>query len=269
MINHKLALLCDFDGTIAKGDVGHRIYTRFGDIRWEEINKRWRRGEISSKECLIGEYALMDASENEVLEYVMTMEIDEGFVELVKTCKQNDIPIAIVSDGFDFYINSILEKYKLSDIEAFCNNLIFNGRKVELSFPYYDLGCGKCGNCKVFHVEKLKNDGRTVVYVGDGLSDRYASQASDVIFAKDELMEYLQKNRIEFNRFSVLSDVNNWLIGLLAGSAELPKSTCKPDSDCSDRDSKQSENTIKKLKIKKIKKDMGDGRYIVYYDWSE
>jgi len=110
MGKYRLALLCDFDGTVAKGDVGHRIYTRFGDERWEEINKRWRRGEISSKECLIGEYNLIDADEDEVRDFVMEMEIDMGFADLVETCKKNDIPIAIVSDGFDFYIHAILEK---------------------------------------------------------------------------------------------------------------------------------------------------------------
>ena len=265
MIKNRLAILCDFDGTIAKGDVGHRIYTRFGDQRWEEINKRWRKGEISSKECLIGEYSLMDASEDEVREYVMTMEIDPGFIELVKTCRENDIPIAIVSDGFDFYINAILDKSELFGIETFCNNLKFNGRKVELSFPYYELGCGRCGNCKVLHVEKLKNDGKTVIYIGDGLSDRYASQASDVIFAKDELMEYLESNGASFNKFSGLSEVNIWLIGLLGGSVDLPESSCKPDPDCKDKE----KNIIKDLKMKKVSEGMGDGRYIIYYDWSE
>jgi len=268
MAKHKLALLCDFDGTIAKGDVGHRIYTRFGDERWEEINKRWRRGEISSKECLIGEYSLMSASEDEVRQYIMDMEIDLGFISLLMTCKENSIPIAVVSDGFDFYINILLEKYGLSDIDIFCNNLKFNDRKTELSFPYYELGCGKCGNCKVLHVEKLKEDGKIVIYIGDGLSDRYASQASDIIFAKDELMNYLDDNDIRFNKFSVLSDVNDWLVNLLDGKADLPESSHKPDPDCSDK-KPSKDNIIKDLKMKKIKNDMGDGRYIIFYDWSE
>jgi 2,3-diketo-5-methylthio-1-phosphopentane phosphatase len=266
MAKHKLAILCDFDGTVAKGDVGHSIYTRFGDERWEEINKRWRKGEISSKECLIGEYALMDASEDEVREYTLTMEIDSGFSELVKTCKENDISIAIVSDGFDFYINTILEKYGLSEIEVLCNNLIFKGRKVELSFPYYELGCGKCGNCKVLHVERLKDKDKTVIYIGDGLSDKYASQASDIIFAKDELMEYLENNNIRYNKFRGLSEVNNWLIGLISGSVEVPESSRKIDSDC---ERKEEKNIIRNLRMIKEKKDMGDGRYIIYYDWKE
>jgi 2,3-diketo-5-methylthio-1-phosphopentane phosphatase len=259
MGKYRLALLCDFDGTVTKSDVGFRVYTRFGDERWEEINKRWRRGEISSKECLIGEYSLIDASEDEVREYVMGMEIDPGFADLVNTCKENGIPIAVVSDGFDFYIHAILEKYGFSNVDAFCNRMWFNGRKVELAFPFYDQGCGKCGNCKTLHVKKLRDENRKVIYIGDGLSDKFASRASDVIFAKDELMEYLESNRVEFNRFSNLSDVNNWLVDLLAGNAEIPKSQ---PAYC------ETQKKIKKLRMKKIKKDMGDGRYIIYYEWT-
>jgi len=262
MGKHKLALLCDFDGTVAKGDVGHRVYTRFGDERWEAINVKWRNGEISSKECLIGEYNLIDASEDEVKDFVMQMEVDLGFTDLVDTCRKNDIPIAIVSDGFDFYINTILEKYGLSNVDALCNKMWFNGRKVELAFPFYEQGCGKCGNCKTLHVKKLKDENRKVIYVGDGLSDKFASRASDVIFAKDELMEYLENNGIEFNRFSSLSDVNNWLVKVLSDSVEITNS--QPAYDCVE---KPLQKKIKKLKMKKIKKDMGDGRYIIYYDW--
>ena len=272
-MKQELALLCDFDGTIAKGDVGFRIYTHFGDERWEEINKRWRKGEISSKECLIGEYSFIDASEDEIKEFISDMEIDTGFLDLVETCRENDIPVAIVSDGFDFYIKTLLEKYDIYGVEIYCNNLVFNGRKVELSFPYYDQGCGKCGNCKVLHVNKLRDEKKTVIYVGDGLSDKFASRSADVIFAKDELMEYLESNGIEFNKFLCLGDVHKWLNEILAGNVELPSTTYKCDKsleDCPKSDQPEKE-IIKKRKMKKIEKDMGDEqrRYIIYYEWSE
>ena len=222
MEENKLAVICDFDGTITSIDVGHQVYSRFGDERWREINQRWRRGEISSKDCLIGEYSFIDADEQEVMEHVLEMEIDTGFIDLVKTCKNNDVPIAIASDGFDFYIHALLEKYGLSDIEVFCNNLAFNGRKVELSFPLYKKGCGVCGNCKKLHVQKFKNDCRKIIYIGDGLSDRFAARASDVIFAKGELMQYLMDNSVEFIKLIDLGDVNTWIIEVLAGDIELP-----------------------------------------------
>jgi len=75
MGKYRLALLCDFDGTVTKSDVGFRVYTRFGDERWEEINKRWRRGEISSKECLIGEYSLSSSQFNRQCKTINTLDL--------------------------------------------------------------------------------------------------------------------------------------------------------------------------------------------------
>lgn len=277
MKKDNLAVLCDFDGTVAKCDVGFHIYTKFGNEGWLEINKRWRRGEISSKECLIGEYSLIDADEKEVRDYILKMEIDEGFPLLVSTCKKNHIPIAIVSDGFDFYINTLLEKYGLSDVKVLCNRMWFNGRKVELDFPFYDKGCGVCGNCKRFHVDNLKRLGRTVVYVGDGLSDKFAACASDIIFAKGELKEYLDKVGFLYNDFSCLSEVNEWLKRLIE-EEKMPsiKINSPGDSDmCKQEELSFKERSaqnkdpqaedIKELTMEKTVKDMNDGRYIVYY----
>jgi len=277
MNRHKLAILCDFDGTVTKRDVGFHIYTRFGDERWEEINKSWRRGEISSKDCLIGEYSLIDASEEEVREYIMDMEIDDGFPELVSICRENDIPLAIVSDGFDFYISTILEKYGLGDLQVFCNEMRFDGRRVVLSFPYYDQGCGVCGNCKKLHVDNFRKNFAKVVYIGDGLSDKFAARASDIVFAKDELKDYLEKNEVDFHEFCCLDDVNKWLAMAIdevdcfitdksedpCKEARFLKSTKgKKEVDKFDKE------ILKDLKMKKIRKDMGDGRYIIYYEWS-
>ena len=275
MGKNKLAVLCDFDGTVTKVDVGHQVYAHFGDERWKEVNQRWRRGEISSKDCLIGEYSFLDASEQEVMEHIMKMEIDPGLLDLVDTCRNNDIPIAIVSDGFDFYIHAMLEKYGLSDIDVFCNQMRFNGRKVELSFPFYDQGCGVCGNCKKLHVQNFEDDSRTVIYVGDGLSDRYAARASDVVFAKADLKTYLINNSIDFIEFTNMSDVNRWMVRLLAGEIDLPAKNddgatdpCQEASHLKKNYAKQrGKCALKKLKMKKNVRDMGDSRYIVYYEW--
>jgi hypothetical protein len=176
----------------------------------------------------------------------------------------------------------VLEKYGLSDIDVFCNKMRFNGRRVELSFPYYDQGCGICGNCKKLHVQKFRDDSRKVIYVGDGLSDRFAARASDVVFAKGELMEYLMANNVEFVRFDNLRDVNRWVNRLLTDDTGLlwadlrsvPTNLSHSEDPCQEttppkkRDAKRDKkDMIKKLKMKKRVGDMDDARYIVYYDF--
>ena len=45
-------LFIDFDGTISKRDVIDQILEEFADDRWLEVEERWVKGEISSRQRL-------------------------------------------------------------------------------------------------------------------------------------------------------------------------------------------------------------------------
>jgi 2-hydroxy-3-keto-5-methylthiopentenyl-1-phosphate phosphatase len=54
------------------------------------------------------------------------------------------------------------------------------------------------------------------LFVGDGLSDRYAVDSADLIFAKNGLATYCSENGIEHVSFSNLNDVaahlDRWVV---------------------------------------------------------
>ena len=50
-------------------------------------------------------------------------------------------------------------------------------------------------------------EGSAIVFVGDGLSDRYAAAAADLVFAKDRLAEYCVAQNIAHVPFTDLLDV--------------------------------------------------------------
>jgi 2-hydroxy-3-keto-5-methylthiopentenyl-1-phosphate phosphatase len=52
-----------------------------------------------------------------------------------------------------------------------------------------------------------------VAYVGDGFSDRCAALAASRVFARDGLADYLQRERVAFERFDTLVDVATALDG--------------------------------------------------------
>jgi len=208
----KIAILSDFDGTITQKDVGDEIVHRFAiDDSYEEIEESWRREEISSQECLRGQFNLVTASKADIMKFVMGMEIDPFFPAFLDVCQAHSIPVSVVSDGSGFYIRPIWDKYTLPQLPVYCNEALFTAEGIKFSFPYDNPDCGKCGNCKVSHVKRYQKDYDKVVYVGNGYSDRFAAKVADIVFAKDSLLEYCQNNQVECIPYSDFGEVTDWL----------------------------------------------------------
>lgn len=53
-------------------------------------------------------------------------------------------------------------------------------------------------------------------FVGDGLSDRYAVESADFVFAKNQLAEYCREQSINYTSYSDLAEVaahiDRWLV---------------------------------------------------------
>ena len=186
----KKRVFCDFDGTVAVNDVGNLFFRTFTDGSWREWVERWIRGEISSRTCLEAECALVRATEEELDRFARAQEIDPHFPAFVQRCRENDIPVTI-----------------LSDLPFFSNHLVLDHGKLIPEFPYYDEGCGKCGNCKIFHMEQAKQPGEHVVYIGDGYSDRWAAERADSVFAKKDLLKCCREHGIACYEYSDFGDV--------------------------------------------------------------
>ena len=210
-----MKIICDFDGTTAINDVGNLLFRTFADDRCYDIVRLWKKGQIDSKECLTRECSIARASESELEKFALAQELDPTFKAFVGYCNQVKIEVEIASDGLDFYIDRIVKKYDLiSMLTIRANHLVFTGNDVfRPEFPFFEKGCGECGNCKGFHVTEAKKTHQTVVYVGDGLSDRCGAREADIVFAKRgrDLMQFCAKEKIVCIAFGNFADVLNWL----------------------------------------------------------
>ncbi|MBT4482402.1 MAG: MtnX-like HAD-IB family phosphatase [Candidatus Latescibacteria bacterium] len=219
MNNNKIRLFVDFDGTITKKDVGDAIFERFLrpellEQGWhEQIISEWIAGRLTSHECLSRECEQTIITEEELIAELNNFEISEGFTETAHYCKNNGIPLLVLSDGLDYYIKYILEKHGLDDLEYRANHVYFSNGSLGIEFPYGDRGCGRCGNCKRWHIETTRQDGDCVIYAGDGYSDQYAIRSADVIFAKQDLAKYCDKENLDYfsydNFFDILKHIKS------------------------------------------------------------
>jgi len=203
----RVVVACDFDGTITQEDLGLATMGRFATGDWWAIETAWRDGEISSMECLQRQFAMVEASEEELHAFYQSVPIDEAFVPFVQACRAAGVDVAVLSDGLDFYIEIVLRRVGLADLPYVANHLRFENGEMVIEFPHQAADCSKCGNCKRDHARRLAGEYDVVAFVGDGHSDRCVAGHADPVFAKSHLREYCQSERIPFTPFETFADL--------------------------------------------------------------
>ena len=212
-----IRLFVDFDGTVTLSDVGDGIFKRFlprelvEDGWLEQSLADWKAGLISSRECLTTQCGRTEVAEPEFREEIDRYVLRPGFAKMAEYCRRQGVPLMILSDGLDYYIEYILTKFDLSDIPFRANHMNFTDGVLGVDFPYMDRGCGRCGNCKRWHMDTLCRNGETIVYVGDGYSDRYAVHNAHTVFARDDLAEYCESNDVDYTHFEDFHTVIRYL----------------------------------------------------------
>ena len=206
----------DFDGTIAVEDVGSHLFRSFAGSKANEIVRYYLDGTITARDCLTQECeAVESASLSELEQFVDQFSLDQTFGTFVDFCRQRDIPVVVLSDGLDFYVDRLLRNNGFGDLPYFSNHLelVQQGSSTKLapSFPHSDAECILCGNCKRNHLLTLSGDEDIIVYIGDGISDRCPVRFADIVFAKGRLIKYCQEQNVTYFEFKNFEDVTRRL----------------------------------------------------------
>ena len=203
-------LFVDFDGTITRQDIGEQLFLQFGNQeKAEAIIRRIDARELTSSEGWKALFEIMNpVSIDELTKFVRSFEIDTAFHKLVSFAKERDVEMVILSDGFEFYIRTVLERENITGIPIFSNRLIENGNgKPQPEFPYRDEECKDCANCKRNHLIENSGDDEFTIYIGNGSSDVCPAQYCDFIFAKDSLRKFCEKEKVTFFPYDNFNDV--------------------------------------------------------------
>lgn len=203
----KRAVLTDFDGTVTQTDVAEDILEEFAPPEWWEIEEEHRARKIGTRETMVRQFALVRATEAEMLRFVDgRVKMDASFPPFVAFCRDRGMPLEIVSEGLDFYLHHLLERWGL-DVPARTNRTTFEDGRVRIAYPYADPTCNLCGTCKLRRLFELRVAGYQVAYVGDGHSDLCPAVEADVVFAKKELADLCREEAIDFIPFETFADV--------------------------------------------------------------
>ena len=155
----KIAVLCDFDGTVARDDVGNLLFRTFSpNGESAEVVRRWKAGEISSRECLEKEASVARVSRNDLDGFLRDRDIDPYFKDFHDFARRRGMEVVIMSDGLDYYIEQLLVRNGLGHIQFYANRMSFTESGLAVAFPWYDLPeCKDCGCGKTHHLFLISN----------------------------------------------------------------------------------------------------------------
>ena len=224
-----LAILVDYDGTIALTDVGDVLMAELKTADWEAATAQYDAGLVGSRRLMEWEVGLWEPDPVAMAATAASQPHDLSFAPFVRRAQGAGIPIEVVSDGFGFFIGPALERLGVGDVPVVSARTTFDAAgRPSIGFPNGHPSCFVCGTCKRNRVLAHQAAGRAVVFIGDGESDRYAAGYSDLVFAKRALVPICLEAGWPFRRWTEFGEIDAWLEETIEAWLVDPASVTEP-----------------------------------------
>jgi 2-hydroxy-3-keto-5-methylthiopentenyl-1-phosphate phosphatase len=192
-------VVLDWDGTVTERDTLDLVLQEFGDPEVYDRVEAELGNTLTLDEVIAQEFATVTAPLDEVADWLLgRARIRPGFAEFARRHR----PL-VVSSGFHELIEPLLERDGLlGDVELRANRVEPRADGWRVNFRVTD-PCPICGEpCKRSDLPK-----GTVVYAGDGYSDRCAVLAADRVYATGSLAGWLAERDIPYRPLTTFLDV--------------------------------------------------------------
>lgn len=207
-----MLIICDFDGTVTARDTNTALARRFAPDAYAAVEGKLSSRELTLRDVLAAEFAGIRVGLETVVEAALEIPFRPGFERFLDAAQARDASVVLLSSGFREIIEPMLARDGLVHRVPLQANSIeldeHGGRVTWRELPTCDL-CGE--PCKRHDVARLREThagrGETVVFVGDGLSDRCGAETADIVFARDSLARYLDDEGVEYRAWEDFNDV--------------------------------------------------------------
>ena len=203
----KTLVQCDFDGTITQEDVSFLILDAFASRDWRQLLTQYREGKISVGYFNMKAFAMVKADKPTLLQFVKSRaKMRAGFHELLAYCHRKGFEFVIVSNGLDFYIETILRDVGMDNIEVFAAQTQFSPSGIDVRYIGPD-GNQLEDNFKEAYVRLFLERDYRLIYAGNGISDISPARQAHHIFATGELLTYCKEMNLNCTPFIDLNDI--------------------------------------------------------------
>ena len=213
-------VLCfDFDDTIVLENTARLLFERFGTDSWDAVGKEYDEGRLSVEQANAAALRDVTATRDEMMAFVReSATMRQGFLELLDWCHWNDWMPVVISNGFDFYVDAVLDAAGLDRLARHAARTRFDYRW--LATYLSPRGVELQSDFKLSYAAAFQNMGDFVAYVGDGRSDVPAAKLAQAVFARDTLLRELEGTHTRLFAFETFDDVRGVLEREAAGWVE-------------------------------------------------
>lgn len=185
----EITFLCDFDGTVTNTESLGFLFSEYAESRFEYA-RQYAEGEIDMRDEIRLTFDTVKATKEEMEQGLNKIEITPGFHEFLEFGRERGYTFAIISDGLEWYIKYLLDRYELHDIPVYANRIIFEPDGFRFEFPWFDEETSRRGVCKPKIARVYRKYSRTLVFAGDGRSDIDVIHEADIVFSRGWLAGY-------------------------------------------------------------------------------
>lgn len=207
--------ISDFDGTISKRDFYWIIIDDYIGAEGKQHYLDWKKNHKIGVTFLNKIFTWHKFTKEEHDDVISKVAIDKTLKKFKVYLKTVDCELIILSAGFRYYIDKVLEAEGLSDIEVITNEGVFEEAQFQIradegSWYYHEL----YGVDKYKVIKHYKTLYKTVMFAGDSEPDYRAAVAADIRFAKGELVTLLEAGGYEYYAFNEFEEVGEILKNL-------------------------------------------------------
>jgi 2,3-diketo-5-methylthio-1-phosphopentane phosphatase len=184
-------IIClDFDDTIVLENTARLIFEQYASPAWREFEAQYHTGLLSVEQFNAAALETVEAPKSDLQAFVTgTVTVRPGFLELLDWAQWNDWLPIVVSNGFDFYVDAVLDSLGADRLARHAGRTALDYR---WRVTYYSpRGIALEDGFKLSYAAAFQNSGDFVAYIGDGASDLPAAKLAQAVFARSTLLERL------------------------------------------------------------------------------
>lgn len=201
---YQTIIFCDFDGTITTEETFVGAILRISEQRdLEKWFGMFQRGEITLRQCTETLFSLVPSEKYHIIEeYAKTAIIRAGFLEFLCEAQRLGYPVVVVSGGIRRMQADILKPYMQYILDFYSCNLDTTGEYMVFSSPYSDKNENMCKAqiMNLYHYERS-------VCIGDSVADISMAGHSDIVFARDGLIDYMREHHRAYIAWNDFYDI--------------------------------------------------------------